>query len=369
MRLRGGNTRLRGGTMRLRRNGARLRLRRHSWTRRRFGDRRLRMKRQRAQQRHFNAHAAIGRQRQILAPHQQRLIVKLNVGGRHNARQFAQTRRVALFFVAERAGQQLHHRNAVQQTQHLHQQRLPLHAARRGLVKQGHHLFAAAVHQRLDQPQRLLVVQGAEHLADNKAADHALPHGDRLIGEAERVAHAAVGGARQQLQRARFVFDLLLLQHIVELFADQLNVERLKMKLQTAGEDSYRQLLRIGGGKQEFNVRRRLFERFQQRVKAVARQHMHFIDQVDLKAAARGRILHVVQQIARILHLGARRGVDLDQIDKAALFDLATVVAFAARRGGDAGFAVESLRQQARDGGFAHAARAGKEIGMMETSQ
>ncbi len=96
---------------------------------------------------------------------------------------------------------------------------------------------------------------------------------------------------------------------------------------------------------------------------------MHFVDQIDLKAAPRGRILHVVQQIARIFDFRARRSVDLNQIDEAALFNLATVVALAAWRGGDAGFAVKSLRQQARNGGFTYAARAGKEISMMETSQ
>lgn len=99
-------------------------------------------------------------------------------------------------------------------------------------------------------------------------------------------------------------------------------------------------------------MRRRLFQRLQQRVEAVAREHVHFVDQVDLEAAARRRVLDVIQQIAGIFHLGSGSGVDLDQIDEAPLLDLAAVVALAARRGGDAGFTVQAFGQQARDGGF-----------------
>ncbi len=67
---------------------------------------------------------------------------------------------------------------------------------------------------------------------------------------------------------------------------------------------------------------------------------MHFIDQVDLEAAAGRRVLDVVQQIAGIFHFGARGGIDLNQIDKAALFYFATVIADAARRRGNTAFAV-----------------------------
>ncbi len=90
---------------------------------------------------------------------------------------------------------------------------------------------------------------------------------------------------------------------------------------------------------------RRLFQRLQQGVKAVARQHVHFIDQIDLEAAARRGVLDVIQQIAGIFNFRARGGIDLNQIDKAPLLDFTAVVADAARRGGDPAFAVEAFRQ------------------------
>ena len=94
---------------------------------------------------------------------------------------------------------------------------------------------------------------------------------------------------------------------------------------------------------------------------------MHFVDQIDLKPAARGRVLDVVQQVAGIFHFGARRGVDLNQIDETPLLDFPAVVTYAARRGGDAGFTVQSLRQQTGDGGFTDATGAGKKICVMNT--
>src|SRR5690606_148598 len=113
--------------------------------------------------------------------------------------------------------------------------------------------------------------------------------------------------------------NLLFIKNVFQLSADLLNVQRLQMQLQAARQDRDRQLLRIGGRQQELHMCRRLFQRFQQGVEAVARQHVHFIDQVDLEAATRRGVLHVVEQIAGIFHFGTRGGVDLDQVDKTPL--------------------------------------------------
>src|SRR5690606_27744088 len=90
--------------------------------------------------------------------------------------------------------------------------------------------------------------------------------------------------------------------------------EALQIELQAARQDRDRQLLRIGGREQEIDVRRRLFEGLQQRIERVRREHVHFVDQVDLVAAARGGVLHVVEQLAGVVDLGARGGVDFDQV-------------------------------------------------------
>ncbi len=256
----------------------------------------------------------------------------------------------------------------MQQGLHLNQQRLPLHAAGGRFVDQRHDAFAVGLHQRLNQRQRLVVIQRAEHLAHRLGSELPVAAGNRLIGQAEGVAQAAVGGAGQQLQGARLVVDLLFVENMLKLLADLIHVQRLEMKLQAAGEDRHRQLLRIGSRQQELNVRRWLFKGLQQGVKAVARQHMHFVYQVDFEAATGRRVLDVIQQVAGIFNLGTRGGVNLNQIDKAPLLDFAAVVAHAARRRSDAGLAVQPLRQQTGNRGLSDAAGAGKEIRMVNAS-
>ncbi|CQA78415.1 Uncharacterised protein [Salmonella enterica subsp. enterica serovar Typhimurium str. DT104] len=97
----------------------------------------------------------------------------------------------------------------------------------------------------------------------------------------------------------------------------------------------------------------------------MARQHVDFIDQIDFKATARRRVLDVIQQVAGVFDFGTRCGVNLNEIDKTPLLNFPTVIANAARRRGNTGFAVQPLRQQPGDRGFTDAARAGKKICVM----
>ncbi len=142
----------------------------------------------------------------------------------------------------------MHHRNLMQQTQHFYQQRLPLDAARRRLTQQVHHLLTVTLDQRLQQPQRLLIIQRAKHDADRAAGHRPLPHGNGLVSEAQRIAHTAIGSPCQELQRTGFTLNLFLLQDMLKLLTDLIDIQRLEVKLQTARKDGHRQFLRIGRG-------------------------------------------------------------------------------------------------------------------------
>jgi hypothetical protein len=114
-----------------------------------------------------------------------------------------------------------------------------------------------------------------------------------------------------------------------------------QVELQTARQHRGRQFLRVGGRQQELDVRRRLFEGFQQRIETVPGQHVHLVDEVYLVARAGGRVLNIIQQLARILDPGARGGIDFDQVDETALVDLKAGTALATGLGTDAALAVE----------------------------
>ena len=137
-------------------------------------------------------------------------------------------------------------------------------------------------------------------------------------------------------------------------------------ELQAARQNRRRQLLRICGRQNEFDVGRRLFEGFQQRIEGMAGKHVHFVDQIDLEAPTAWSVLHVVEQLTRVLDLGPARGVDLDQVDKTPLINLAAYRTRPARRRGDTCFTVQAFGDDPRNGGLADAARTGKQIGVVQ---
>ncbi|MCY1343084.1 hypothetical protein D9M69_290930 [compost metagenome] len=210
------------------------------------------------------------------------------------------------------------------------------------------------------------MIEGAEHGADIGSQHLALAEGNRLVGEAHGVTHRAVGGAAQQPQRIGLEGHVLGGKHVGQVIHHPLRRHVLQGELQAARKDGDRQFLRVGSGQQELDVGRRLFEGLQQRVERVRGEHVHFVDQVDLVAAAAGGVLHVVEQFAGVFHLGAAGGVHFDQVDEATFIDLPADRALAARGGAYAGFAVQALGENTRDGGLAHAPGTGKQIGVVQ---
>ena len=93
---------------------------------------------------------------------------------------------------------------------------------------------------------------------------------------------------------------------------------------------------------------------------------MDFVDQIDLEPAPAGRVLHVFQQLAGVLDLGAGGGVHLDQVYKTTGVDFPAGGAFAAGMGGNADFTVERLGENAGDGGLAHPTGAGEQKGVVQ---
>ena len=117
-------------------------------------------------------------------------------------------------------------------------------------------------------------------------------------------------------------------------------------------------------------MRRRLFERLEQAVERLLRQHVHFVDDVDLVARRRRGIAHAFDDLADIVDAGARGGVHLLHVDMAALGDGDAGLAHAAGMDGRRralavrADAVQRARDDARRRRLAHAAHAGEHEGM-----
>jgi len=142
----------------------------------------------------------------------------------------------------------------------------------------------------------------------------------------------------------------------------------LQIELQAARQHGDRYLLRVRGREDELHVRRRLFQRLEHRVERMPGELMHFVDHVDLVAAAGRRIGRLVQQRSHVVDAAVARGVHLDVIDEAPRIDLLTGRADPAGRRGNTGFAVQRLGQDARDRGLADPPRTGKEPGVVQAA-
>ena len=189
---------------------------------------------------------------------------------------------------------------------------------------------------------------------------------NRLIHQAQGIAHTALRSPRDQCDSARLEYDLLLLQHILQVARNQCGRQLFQVELQTTRQHGDRNFLRVGGGKDEFHMRGRFFQRLQHRVESALRQHVHLIDDVYLEAPAGRRVQRAFQQFAHVVHLGVRGGIQFDQIDKTTAIDLLACATFATRCGGDTGRAIQRLGKDTRNGGFAHPACAGEQISMMQ---
>ena len=62
-------------------------------------------------------------------------------------------------------------------------------------------------------------------------------------------------------------------------------------------------------------MRRRLFQRLEQRVEGVLRQHVHFIDDIDLVAGLDRGIAHALDDLAHVIDTGIGGGIHLDHVD------------------------------------------------------
>ena len=123
--------------------------------------------------------------------------------------------------------------------------------------------------------------------------------------------------------------------------------------------------MRVGGGKDKFDVFGRLFQRFEHGVKRGFGQHVHFVNDVNLVFACRGRVLGVFQHFADVVYARVAGGINFQQVHKSSRINGLAGGAMSARLAVLRIFAVQAFGENAGDGGFAYAARACEQVGMV----
>ncbi len=195
--------------------------------------------------------------------------------------------------------------------------------------------------------------------------------GDRLVEDRQAVAARALGGRGDDRAAPRARPRRLRGADAGELLLEQVLGNAAQVEALAAAEHGDRQLVDLGGREEELHVRRRFLKRLEQGVESVARQHVDFVDDVDLVARADRGVAHRLDDLAHVVDAGVAGGVHLDHVDVAAFGDGDARLAHAARIdrrpalpvGPDA---VERLGDQPRGRGLADPAHAGHQEGMRQ---
>ena len=139
-----------------------------------------------------------------------------------------------------------------------------------------------------------------------------------------------------------------------------------------ARQNRDRNLADFGRGEDELHMFRRLFERLQQAVEGLRREHVHLVDDVDLVARRNGRVAHLVDDLTDVVDAGMRRGVHFEHVDMAAFEDRLAVLAELGQFDGGLvdcrGPVVEGAGEDARSSRLADAAHAGEHPGLRDSA-
>ena len=136
---------------------------------------------------------------------------------------------------------------------------------------------------------------------------------------------------------------------------------QLKIVTLTPRQNRVRQFMRFGGRQHKRHVWRRLFQRLEQRIKRLGREHVNFVDDVNLFAQHRRLVTHRFGQFTDCINATIARAVHLDVIDRRTSSDTRARATSATRLRGRAIFTVERFANNASQRGFAAAARAAKQ--------
>ena len=194
--------------------------------------------------------------------------------------------------------------------------------------------------------------------------ERAAADGQGLVQQRQGVPRGTGRPAHDQIQHLGVGRDAFPAEDVDEVVPELLGRQQRELEVLRAGTDRRQDLVRVGGREHEHDVRRRLFERLQQRVRRRRGEHVDLVDDVHLAARRRAQAeVHALDELPHRLDAVVRRGVELDEVVERAFGDGDAVLARAV--GLTVGAEVQAVqrpRQQAGGGRLAGAARAREEV-------
>ena len=218
----------------------------------------------------------------------------------------------------------------------------------------------------LAQAENLALRGQAEHGEHVGFLDFVAAKADELVEGGFGVAHGAVRAAGDGVERRLVNFHLFLFRNVREVFDDERGGNPAQVKSLAARKDGRQNLLRVGRGEHEFHVRRRLFERLEQRVERRRREHVDLVNDVDFELRIGGRVFAGLAEFADLFDAVVARAVNFQNVERAALGNFNAARVLVVKIGFRAAGAIQAFGKNAGDGGLAGAARAAKQVGVRD---
>ncbi len=241
---------------------------------------------------------------------------------------------------------------------------LPRKAFREHRVERDQHIDVVACEQHLRNAEIGVVIQHVERLGHVAVVERRAAERHGLVEHRQGVAHAAVGFLRDEVQRLFVGRDVLLPGDVFEVFDAVLDADAVEVVNLAPREDGRNDLVFLGRREDEDGVCGRLFERLEEGVEGCGREHVDLVDDEYRVTAHLRDDAHLLDQRADVLHRVVRCGVQLVDVQRAALVERAARFALVAGFCAVGAQAVDGLCKDAGAGGLSHAAGTAEEVGM-----
>ena len=218
-----------------------------------------------------------------------------------------------------------------------------------------------------DQVDRLeehLVGDAAEQPGDVLGADGAARVHDCLLEQAEDVPHRARCPRRQQRYRRLLDRDALRGADVQDAAGDGIGLQGAELVALAAVQDGLEHLGGLGRRKDEDDVGGGLLQHLEEGVVGGGGEHVALVEDVDLPPPAGRGVGHLVPEVPGVVHRPVGGGIDLDDVQRASLGDVAARGALVARFPGRCPLAVERLGQDPGRRGLARPPRPAEQAGM-----
>ena len=148
------------------------------------------------------------------------------------------------------------------------------------------HALCIAGQDKAEQATDCAAIRQAKHIAHLRSRNLAITFhvgmGNGLIEYRQTVAYGALGGLGHQCQRLNLGLKMFFGSDVREMVRQFCGGNTLKVEPLAPRQYRNRHLVHLGCRKQKFDMARRFFKCLQQRVKRVLRQHVDFVDDVNL---------------------------------------------------------------------------------------